>query len=173
MPFKVKDPEFKNRIFSNVVEYEQARRISKKREEECGLRTICLSREPKELHIEAELKRNSTRLNDIESELRRLGSKMEEMLSSIYSSIKVLLINKDGIPYTTKLKGISTVKGEFPDGKDFELLVTTEGYEVGGQCFNSLSAAAEGVSKNRRNGWEWWKTEDGKTVGEAFRTQSQ
>ncbi len=169
MPFKVSEMEFKDRVFNSVEEYEEAKRALSTRNKDTCLNSICLDKEPEELFIEAELKDTSNRLTGVEIELRNFRDRVEEMLSDIHSSIKILLINKDGIPYMTKLKGISTVKGEFPDGKDFELLVTTRGYEINGQCYNSLSAAAEGVSGNRRNGWEWWKTEDGKTAASVFR----
>lgn len=168
MPFKVRDLEFKNRVFANVKEYEQARVSSAERKvTDCSLRRICLDKAPDEIHIKAEL--NSTRINGVETELKSFRSKIEDMLAGIHNSIKVLLINRDGIPYMTILKGTSTVKGEFPEGKSFELLVTMQGYETNGQCYSSLSAAAEGVSGNRRNGWEWWKTKEGETVRDAFR----
>lgn len=165
MPFAVPDPEFKGRVFYSVAEYSLAKEALSKRMDGGDMRSIYLDEEPKELRVEAEVKRATTRLAGVEVELRNFRETLEE----IKESLKILLINKDGIPYLTKLKAVSTVKGEFPEGKDFELVVTTKGYEINGQCYNSLSAAAEGVSGNRRNGWEWWKTETGTTAREAFR----
>lgn len=175
MPFRVNDPEFEGRTFASVEEYEEARAAVSRMGGlgALNLKSISIDKEPKELFVEAELKHTSNRLSGVEIELRNFRDKIEGMLTEIKSSLNILMINKDGIPFMTKLKGVSTVKGEFPEGKNFELLVTTRGYEINGQCYSSLSAAAEGVSGNRRNGWEWWKTEEGKTVGEAFRGQAQ
>lgn len=173
MPFRVGDPEFEGRTFVSVEEYEEAKAAVAKMGDVDVLRSISITKEPKELFVEAELKHTSNRLSGVEIELRDFRDRIEEMLSEIKSSLKVLMTNRDGIPFMTKLRGTSTVKGEFPEGKDFELLVTTRGYEINGQCYGSLSAAAEGVSGNRRNGWEWWKTEEGKTAREAFRVQAQ
>lgn len=170
MPFVVPDPEFKGRVFSSIEEYNQAKRVSVKRVDRESIKSICLGEEPQVIEIEAEIKRASTRLTGVEIELRNLRESMQEALEEIKGALDILLTNKDGIPYMTKLKAISTVKGEFPEGKAFELVVTTKGYEINGQCYNSLSAAAEGVSGNRRNGWEWWKTETGTTAREAFRS---
>lgn len=173
MPFIVKDPEFKGRTFASVWEYETAKKAVLKRENLDNLKAISIGREPEVLFIEAELKHASNRLTGVEVELREFRGQIERMLTEIQSSLKTLMVNKDGIPFMTKLKGVSTVKGEFPEGKIFELLVTTRGYEIKGQRYGSLSAAAEGVSGNRRNGWEWWKTEEGSTAAEAFRLQTQ
>ncbi len=172
MPFKVKDLEFINRTFANIKEYEQAKISLAERQSNRNLKHIYLNKAPEEILIEAELKSVSRwhdRIVGVETELRRFRGKVEDMLSEILVSVKILLINKDGIPYMTRLEGTSTVKGEFPNGKSFELLVTTQGYETNGQCYSSLSAAAEGVSGNRRNGWEWWKTKDGRTVKDVFK----
>lgn len=170
MPFRVPDPEFKDRIFTSVEEYGRAKAALTRRKVDRSIGSVCLDEEPSELIIEAELKDASNRLGGIELELRNFRDKMESLLSDISKSLEILLKNHDGIPYMTKLRAISTVKGEFPDGKSFDLLVTTGGYEVDGQCYRTLSAAAEGVSGNRRNGWEWWKTESGLTAKKAFRS---
>jgi len=166
MPFKVPDLEFKGRVFSSIEDYNQAKMALLKRTSNKNMESICLSYKPKVLEIEAEIKHTSTRVDGVEVEIRNF----KEILDEIKESLKVLLINRDGIPYGTKLRAVSTVKRKFPEGKNFELVVTTRGYEIGDQCYKSLSAAAEGVSGNKRNGWEWWKTEKGVPAREAFRS---
>lgn len=71
-------------------------------------------------------------------------------------------LNKDGIPINISLVGTSTKYGtRF-------LLVLEDGYALGGQRYDSLSAAAEAASGVRRSGWTYWKTVNDKTVKEEY-----
>jgi hypothetical protein len=54
-------------------------------------------------------------------------------------------------------------------GLPYFLKVRDGGFYVGITKYDSLSAAAEGVSGVRRSGWTFWKLPDGKTVKEAFK----
>jgi hypothetical protein len=72
-------------------------------------------------------------------------------------------MNKDGIPIGTILFGNSTRGGESA------LIVRESGYSVGGDFYETLSAAAEAVSGVRRSGWTFWKMPDGRNAKETFR----
>jgi len=54
-------------------------------------------------------------------------------------------------------------------GLPYFLQVKDGGFYVGITRYDSLSAAAEGVSGVRRSGWTFWKLPDGKTVKEVFK----
>lgn len=64
----------------------------------------------------------------------------------------------EGTVFTGQTKGLSY----FLQAKD-------GGFYVGITRYDSLSAAAEGVSGVRRSGWTFWKLPDGKTVKEVFK----
>lgn len=70
-------------------------------------------------------------------------------------------LNKDNIPINTLLIGVSM-------GRPYILTVNKYDYCVGTKTYDTLSAAAEAVSGNRRSGWVFWKTSDGRTAKEAF-----
>lgn len=72
--------------------------------------------------------------------------------------------NKDGVPIGTVAIG-ETEKSQFK----FYLTALADGYQVGTQKYDSLSAAAEAVSKVRRSGWTFWKLPDGRTLKEAYK----
>ena len=38
--------------------------------------------------------------------------------------------------------------------------------EVGGVRYRTLSKAAKALTGQERNGWAWWRTEDGRPIGE-------
>lgn len=65
----------------------------------------------------------------------------------------------EGTVLTGKTKGLS-----------YFLQVKKGGFNVGVTRYDSLSAAAEGVSGVRRSGWTFWCLPDGKTVKEAFKS---
>ena len=72
--------------------------------------------------------------------------------------------NKDNVPLNSTLIGVT-------QGLPYVLVVNELGeYMVGKNTYMSLSAAAEGVSGVRRSGWVFWKTADGKTAKEAYRS---
>lgn len=70
--------------------------------------------------------------------------------------------NKVEIPEGTVLTGKTK-------GLSYFLQVKEGGFHVGITRYDSLSAAAEGVSGVRRSGWTFWKLPDGKSVKEAFK----
>jgi hypothetical protein len=70
--------------------------------------------------------------------------------------------NKVEIPEGTVLTGKTKGLSYFLHTKD-------GGFYVGITRYDSLSAAAEGISGVRRSGWTFWRLPDGKTVKEAFK----
>ena len=70
--------------------------------------------------------------------------------------------NKVEVPEGTVLTGKTS-------GLSYFLQVRNGGFYVGITRYDSLSAAAEGVSGVRRSGWTFWKLPDGKTVKEVFK----
>ena len=70
--------------------------------------------------------------------------------------------NKVEIPEGTVLTGKTK-------GLSYFLHTKNGGFYVGITKYDSLSAAAEGISGVRRSGWTFWKLPDGKTVKEAFK----
>jgi hypothetical protein len=70
--------------------------------------------------------------------------------------------NKVEIPEGTVLTGKTK-------GLSYFLQVREGGFYVGITRYDSLSAAAEGVSGVRRSGWTFWRLPDGKTVKEMFK----
>ncbi|KKN37796.1 hypothetical protein LCGC14_0759970 [marine sediment metagenome] len=69
--------------------------------------------------------------------------------------------NRVEIPEGTVLTG--TTKG-----LNYFMHIKDGGFYVGITRYESLSAAAEGVSGVRRSGWTFWKLPDGKNVKESF-----
>lgn len=83
---------------------------------------------------------------------------LHEIISSLKDD-KISLKNKENILLGTVLRGESK-------GIRFSLEVIDEGYLCSnGQIYPSLSAAALGVSGNRRSGWKFWKNTDGRSIG--------
>lgn len=70
--------------------------------------------------------------------------------------------NKVEVPEGTVLTGKTK-------GLSYFLQVREGGFYVGITRYDSLSAAAEGVSGVRRSGWTFWRLPDGKSVKEAFK----
>jgi len=54
-------------------------------------------------------------------------------------------------------------------GLSYFLQVRDGAFFVGTTRYESLSAAAQGVSGVRRSGWSFWKLPDGRTIKEVFR----
>jgi uncharacterized coiled-coil protein SlyX len=70
--------------------------------------------------------------------------------------------NKIEIPEGTVLTGKTK-------GLSYFMHVKDGGFYVGITRYDSLSAAAEGISGVRRSGWTFWRLPDGKTVKETFK----
>jgi hypothetical protein len=107
---------------------------------------------------------------------------MSNGLDNLFRMVKELRddLNKDKDQDIVRVveKNVKENKSEIPEGTvlhgqtkgtNFFLTVKDGGFYVGVRRFDSLSAAAEGVSGVRRSGWAFWKLPDGKTVKEVYK----
>lgn len=86
---------------------------------------------------------------------------------------KTKTVNKDGLPLGIKIYADVKSVGKI------SLIVRERNYQVNGLNnapiyegyeFNSLSSAAEFFSKiKRKSGWVYWRTENGRTLKDAFK----
>ncbi|MBV5346791.1 DUF4357 domain-containing protein [bacterium] len=75
------------------------------------------------------------------------------------------IINSDGIPINTFYIGY-TEKTTFPH----ILIVNEKGkYVIGDKAFTTLSAAAEHVTGEKKDGWSFWQTIDGVELKDIFK----
>jgi hypothetical protein len=103
-------------------------------------------------------------------------------LASMFAMVKALQDDRNA-ERNNKLAGIIEAKKkdnkiEIPEGTiltgktkglSYFLHVKDGGFYVGITRYDSLSAAAIGVSGVRRSGWTFWTLPDGKTVKEVFK----
>jgi hypothetical protein len=71
-------------------------------------------------------------------------------------------VNKDGLEIGMSLLGPTSF------GWFHTLMVAPDGYYLGNDCFQSLSAAATAAVGYKKNGWEYWTVPNGQTVKEAL-----
>ena len=134
--------------------------------------------EIQEVEIEAPPETTEGRLSFLE----HISKQHTESLDSLYRIVKEIrgrTVNqeqidrnidkakaKDEIPVGTILKGMT-------QGTPFWCVVKPDGYYVGINRYESLSAAAQAVSGVRRSGWTFWHFDNGKhegrTVKEVYR----
>lgn len=114
--------------------------------------------------------------------LEQIVSSLSNSVDSMFAMVKDMCSKID----TDKNKAIEAViakkksenKVEIPEGTiltgktkglSYFMQIKDGAFYVGITRYDSLSAAAEGVSGVRRSGWTFWKLPDGKTVKEAFK----
>jgi CRISPR/Cas system CMR subunit Cmr4 (Cas7 group RAMP superfamily) len=86
-----------------------------------------------------------------------------EMDTKLYSVIEEKQKEgKEEIPEGTVLSGTTR-------GLTYFLEVRDGGFYVGTNQYESLSAAAQGVSGVRRSGWSFWKLSDGRSVKDVYK----
>lgn len=98
--------------------------------------------------------------------LFRMLKKIREIVegkkdSAVNEKIKQVK-SQNKIPEGTVLNGVTR-------GVPYYLEVKDGSFFVGITKYETLSAAAEGVSGVRRSGWKFWKLPDGRTVKEVFK----
>lgn len=102
----------------------------------------------------------------IVKEIRSVTVNPEQLDKKIDESKKH---NRDEVPPGTVLKGVT-------NKTPFWCVVKPDGFYVGIQRYDSLSAAAAAVSGVRRSGWTFWRFDrgkyEGKTVKEVYRGQA-
>lgn len=119
--------------------------------------------EDRVVYLEQAVKQHTISLDSLYAIVKELqqGKEHQEHVEEIDKAIEV---NKSDnrIPVGTRLKG--TTKGT-----PFWCIVKDDGFYVGITKYESLSAAAQGVSGVRRSGWTFWKFEDGKNEGKSVK----
>jgi len=127
-----------------------------------------------------EVQKASTPEEKIEA-LEQRTSELTQMLDNIFEILKSMRENtyKDqdreinSIIEKKSVLDMSIPEGTVLYGKtkglSYFLSVKDGGFYVGSTQYDSLSAAAKGVSGVRRSGWSFWKLPDGRTVKEVFR----
>ena len=103
---------------------------------------------------------------------------LENMIANIMA-VRVNSQNKPGMRTSNAYENVPTNKDNIPIGISMIgltkfgpriLTVTKNGYYIGTDKYNSLSAAAEAASGIvRKSGWVFWKLADGRTAKEAFK----
>ena len=117
-----------------------------------------------------------TKPTTLEEKVATLQKQVEELIRAFNVVNTARLKDKRGQLYTPPAENVNsdgvpiglTLLGSSMRGGDSILTVYPEGYYLGSNKFDSLSAAAEYVSGVRRSGWTFWRTPDGKTLKEAF-----
>lgn len=142
---------------------------------------VCLSKNKTKVNlIEESIYQEKLKDLSVEKRLELMETRvitMEELITSLFSLKKgnknayqpeVMIkgtpeLNKDGIPINMVFLGTTF-------GQSFLLTVHKFNYSIGNKTYETLSAAAEAVSGNRRSGWAFWKGMDGRTVKELFKS---
>jgi hypothetical protein len=122
-------------------------------------------------NIDEEVAVLKNRVNHLTSALDSMFSMVKELQDDVHQERDHTLTavieekkkeNKVEIPEGTVFTGHTK-------GLSYFLQAKEGGFYVGITRYDSLSAAAEGVSGVRRSGWTFWKLPDGKTVKEVFK----
>jgi len=156
MPFRVK--EFPGQLFSTFEEYEEARRkraaVEKELSERAGTDRVALVTARV---LPAPSDSVTRKVAELEARLEELTSRLKE--GSPHREPSPPQTNLEGIPIGTVLQG-------YTRGRRYTLEVLDKGYLCSdGEIYPSLSAAALGVSGNRRSGWRFWKNIEGDPIG--------
>jgi hypothetical protein len=162
MPFTSK--EFPDQLFQTFEELEEAKRRRGQVEQSLA------SREPEEKSKAPEIVATIVPASEdvIERRVLLLEDKVDELMGRLKP--EKTTTNKEGLPVDTILRGVSK-------GVTHTLEVWEEGYLCSdGTVYPSLSAAALGVSGNRRSGWMFWTDVEGTPIGEItgrFRARAE
>ena len=159
MPFTVNS--FPNRIFKTHQEFEEALFERDKVERSLELKAGVTDNVSK---VTARIIPASKELLNLK--VIELESKIEK-LHDLVATFKLDAPEKDNPLNQDGLKVGSILQGE-SKGESYTLEVLKKGYLCSdGNEYNTLSAAAMGVSGNRRSGWKFWKDLDGDPIGET------
>lgn len=151
MPFS--NPNFPNQTFKTIEELKEA--LAKRKVIEAGL-----EREEEKKKITATIIPHKEESSFLEKRIASLEKQLGYILSRIREIGKKPETNKDNLPIGMILKGKSK-------GQEYTLEVLEKGYLCStGELEETLSAAAERVSGNRRSGWAFWCDGNGRPVGE-------
>lgn len=115
------------------------------------------------VYLEQSIKQHTISLDSLYTIVKEVqnGTERREHVEEIDKAIEA---NKSDnkIPVGTRLKG--TTKGT-----PFWCIVKSDGFYIGITRYDSLSAAAQGVSGVRRSGWTFWKFDNGQNEGRSVK----
>ena len=158
MPFTVR--EFPGQLFRNMGEYKEAQILRRNTEADLADRAQVYADEPQKTRVTATVIPAPKQL--VERRVAVIEAKLETLIDKVdaMQSPSPPAENKEGLQVGTTLRGESK-------GSRFTLEVLEDGYLCSnGDIYPSLSAAALGVSGNRRSGWVFWKDIHGTSIGE-------
>lgn len=146
--------EFPGRLFNSWEEYEEARSMRESVESNLQVRQ---QETNQPLKVTARIIPSDP--HSLENRVRSLEARVTLLESSQEPKEE---------PKETKRPELGTVLRGESQGKLFTLEVLQDGFLCSdGMVYQSLSAAAQGVSGNRRSGWKFWKDSRGVPIGEA------
>jgi len=116
------------------------------------------------------------KLNILEQRINQLSLSIDS-IHSILKRLRDLIEGKKDGDITQKIEQVKsqhkipegTVLSGVTRGVPYYLEVKDGSFFVGITKYETLSAAAAGVSGVRRSGWTFWKLPDGRTVKEVFK----
>jgi len=130
---------------------------------------IVLEHEPRTVeerltYLEQVLKQHTISLDSIYTIIKDTQKNNKEACEQAAHLDHEIEVNRSDnkIPVGTRLKGLTK-------GVPFWCMVRSDGFYVGITRYESLSAAAEGVSGVRRSGWTFWKFDAGKHEGRSVK----
>jgi len=127
--------------------------------------------EPTDISVEA-------RLASIESRILFMTNSLDSLFAMVKGLREESSRDQDVKINETIEKKKKEQKVEIPEGTtlhcktkglSYFCQVKPDGFYVGETQYDSLSAAAEGISGVRRSGWTFWKLPNGKTVKEVYK----
>jgi hypothetical protein len=127
---------------------------------------------PQEVSVDARLSELEQRmfyiLNSLDSLFQMVKQMRDESSKEEDAKINQVIEKKKKEQKLEIPEGI-TLHGT-TNGLSYFCKVKSDGFYVGEKHYDSLSAAAEGISGTRRSGWTFWKLSDGRTVKEVYRS---
>ena len=157
---------------------EEAKRLRRAQEVRC----VALGEDVPEAElvevVDVQPRTDAEKIVALESRLDHITNAMDNMFAMIkelrdYSNKDKDTQLKAVIEAKKKEKKIEIPEGTVLTGKtrglSYFLQVREGGFYVGITRYDSLSAAAEGISGVRRSGWTFWKLSDCRTVKEVFK----
>jgi hypothetical protein len=158
MPFT--NPGFPGQLFKNPQELEDA--ISIRRKVEANL---ALSERKAQEDVETITKVTATIIPAsaglLEHKISAMERRIERLENTLNTAEQGPSYNKEGIEVGTVLRGESKGTSHTREVLDEDYLCSDGG------IYPSLSAAALGVSGNRRSGWKFWRDIEGTPIGEV------
>jgi len=128
--------------------------------------------------LEEQPRTNAEKIAALEQRMYHLTNSLDSLFAMVKNLRDVANKEEDHSIHNIIEEKKKASKVEIPEGTvltgktnglSYFLQIREDGFYVGITKYESLSAAAEGVSGVRRSGWTFWKLPNGKTVKETFK----